>query len=575
MKDIKKMLIAEMIPMEGVTKEELADLIVAPQDMSLGDYALPCFRFAKLLRKSPKEIAENLRDRIEIVPPFSAVEAVNGYLNFRLDKISNIKKILTEVAEKGKDYGASEEGQGKTICIDYSSINIAKPFHIGHLSTTVIGSALCKIYKKLGYKTVGINHLGDWGTQFGKLIVAYKKWGNARSLKARGVKYLTELYVRYHKEAETDSFLDIEARTWFKKIEDGNPEAIALWTQFKEITLSEVKKIYKRLHVTFDSYNGEAFYNDKMQPVLDELEATGLLIDSDGAKIVDLKEYDMPPCLVLRSDGATLYATRDIAAAMYRKKRYNFDKSLYVVAYQQNLHFKQFFKVIELMGREWYKDLIHVQFGMVSLENGEAMSTRHGKVVLLEDVLDTAVKKSLKIINEKSPKLKDKERIAEKVGVGAVIFSALYMNRIKDITFSYDKVLNFDGETGPYTQYTNARCNSVLKKDHATLKRILSGEYVFADEDFSGVDNPEGQALVTLIGRYGETISEAAEKYEPSILTRYIVNLCQAYNKFYYEHRIITAPEGQREARLLATFATQKVIEDGLKLLGIQCPSEM
>lgn len=374
-----------------------------------------------------------------------------------------VSAAVREILEKGEDYGRSNVGAGKTVCIDYSSINIAKPFHIGHLSTTVIGSSLYKIFNFLGYRSVGINHLGDYGTQFGKLIVAYKRWGDRETVERENIREMLRLYVHFHEEAEKDPALDEEARHWFKRIEDKDPEALELFEWFKELTLKEVAKVYELLGVTFDSYAGESFYNDKMQPVLDELESKGLLTVSEGAKVVDLEAYGMPPCLLVKADGATLYATRDIAAAFYRKKTYDFDQCLYVVAYQQNLHFKQFFKVIELMGYEWAKDLKHVAFGMVSMEGG-SMSTRKGKVIFLEEVLSRCIEKALAIITEKNPSLKDKESIAKDVGVGAVIFSTLSANRIKDITFSYDRVLNFEGETGPYVQYTYARCNSVMGK---------------------------------------------------------------------------------------------------------------
>lgn len=571
----KKQAVLKGLKIDGISAEELAAALAVPPNSEMGDYALPCFKFAKILRKSPVVIAQEAAAAYVCTPPVKSVEAVNGYLNFRLDSRAVAAEVLERVLEEGKNYGTVNDGEGKTVCIDYSSVNIAKPFHMGHLSTTVIGAALYRIYKKLGYKSVGINHLGDWGTQFGKLIVAYKKWGSAKELEKKGMKCLTALYVKYHEEAEKDEMLDFEARLWFKKIEEGNPEAVKLWEKFKEITLKEVKQVYKRLKVSFDSYHGEAFYNDKMQPVLNELEEKGLLIESDGAKVVDLSAYNMPPCLLVKADGATLYATRDLATAYYRKKRYDFCKSLYVVAYQQNLHFEQVFKVLELLGNDWAKDLVHVKFGMVSMEGGEAMSTRKGKVILLQDVLDKTVARALKIIKEKNPDLKDAEATAEKIGVGAVIFSALYNGRIKDIVFSYDKVLNFEGETGPYIQYTNARCNSVLKKAHAVYKTIVSGENAVADMNLDGIDNKEAREVLSLIDGYTDVLREAARDYEPSVLSRYLVKLAQAYNKFYFEHSILKAPEGQKEVRLALTMAVHRVLEDGLSLLGIAAPKSM
>ncbi len=570
--DTVKREISALFDIEGVSREEVASYIVVPQDTTLGDYALPCFRFAKALRKSPVAIAVDFANALNAKEhPFKKIEAVNGYLNFTLDRNAEAGKILSEVIAKGSEYGSSDEGAGKTVCIDYSSINIAKPFHIGHLSTTVIGGALYKMYKKLGYNAVGINHLGDWGTQFGKLIVAYKLWGDTIDIEKEGMLALTKIYVKFHEEAELKPELNDEARYWFKQIEDGNEEALKLFGMFKELTLKEVGKVYDRLDITFDSYNGEAFYNDKMAPVLEELDSQNLITVSEGAKIVDLKEYDMSPCLLVKADGATLYATRDLAAAFYRKNTYDFYKCLYVVAYQQNLHFKQVFKVIELMGKEWYKDLVHVPFGMVSLEDG-TMSTRKGKVVWLKDVLDKAVEKSYAIINEKNASLANKEEVAEKVGVGAVIFFALSNNRIKDITFSYDKVLTFDGETGPYVQYTNARAASILRKAGALVNDLNNP---FTSDELEGLSGKEGEELVSLIGRFRATVADAVQKYEPSIVTRYVVDVAKSFNRYYLNNRILNAEDKFIRARLALVYATHTVIEEGLRLLGIKAPEEM
>ena len=451
--------IAEKLKIENVTEEEISSFIEIPPDANMGDYALPCFKLSKILRSSPIAIAENLANSFSPDDVIESCEALKGYLNFKINRKGFAAKTLESVLTEKEKYGSDDIGNGKTICIDYSSINIAKPFHIGHLSTTVIGSALCKIYRFLGYKVVGINHLGDYGTQFGKLIVAYKKWSSFDAVKEGRLKELTRIYVKFHEEAKLHPELDDEARHYFKLIEDGDKESNELFSFFKEITLQEVDKIYKLLNVTFDSYAGESFYNDKMAPVVKELKDKNLLRKSEGAEIVDLEEYGMPPCLILKSDGSSLYATRDIAAAIYRKNTYDFYKCLYVVAYQQNLHFRQFFKVIDLMGYDWAKDLVHVAYGMVSLEDG-AMSTRTGNVVLLEDVINKTVEKARKVIEEKNPDIPDKENTAKAVGVGAVIFSALSNNKIKDIVFSYDRVLSFEGETCPYLQYTVARCNS-------------------------------------------------------------------------------------------------------------------
>ncbi len=562
----KKKILANALASESLSASDICDLITVPTDRKNGDYSLPCFRFAKILRKSPDKIAADFADGLcaNLPEPFVKVEAVGGYLNFFADSSKAAKAVLEKVLGEGASYGGSEEGKGKTVCIDYSSINIAKPFHIGHLCTTVIGGSLYRIYKKLGYNVVGINHLGDWGTQFGKLIVAFKAWSSEEKLAENGMKELTSIYVRYHTEAETNPSLDDEARAWFKKIEDGDEEALRLYNLFKEVTLSEVEKTYRRLKIKFDSYNGEAFYNDKMQPVLDELKQKGLLVEDKGAQIVDLSEDNMPPCLLVKADGATLYATRDLAAAFYRKNTYDFYKCLYVVAYQQNLHFRQWFKVLEKMGKPWAKDCVHVAFGMVSMESG-AMSTRKGNVIYLEDVLNKAVEKSLEIITEKSPNLENKEETAEMVGVGAVIFSVLYNNRIKDIVFSYDKVLNFDGETGPYVQYTNARCNSVLQKVGKCD----------AEPDYDAVSSPEGQAVVSLLERFHDVICEAAERYEPCSVGRYLVDLCQSYNRFYLACRIMGEKDEVKKARAMLTEAVHITLEEGLRLLGIDAPEKM
>ena len=454
-------------------------------------------------------------------------------------------------------------GAGKTICIDYSSVNIAKPFHIGHLSTTVIGGALYRIFKVLGYHTVGINHLGDYGTQFGKLISAYKRWGSREEAEKGGIHAINDLYVRFNEEA--DEAMEAEAREYFRLIESGDKEANELFDWFKSLTLSYVKGIYEKLHITFDSYAGERFYTDKMAPVVEELKEKGLLKESNGAQIVDLEPYGMPPCLILRSDGASLYATRDLAAAIYRKKTYDFDKCLYVVAYQQNLHFKQVFKVLELMGKEWAKDLVHVAYGMVSLEDG-AMSTRKGKVVWLEDVLNRCVEKAYSVIDEKNPSLENKQEIAEKVGVGAVIFSALYNNKIKDIVFSYDKALNFDGETSVYVQYTCARASSVLAKAaEGGFEAAFPENHAPCDQEFE---------LIRALSDFPDTVKAAAERYEPSFVARWCVDTAQKFNKFYFDCKILQEEE-TRAFRLALTKATLSALTAGLTLLGIGVPEKM
>ena len=559
--DYKK-IITEKLNIEGVDKADLYSFIEIPPNTDMGDYALPCFKLAKALRRSPVVIANDLAAAFVADENFSECVAVNGYLNFKINRGGFADGLLKEIIALGDNYGSDTLGNGKTICIDYSSINIAKPFHIGHLSTTVIGSALCKIYRFLGYKVVGINHLGDYGTQFGKLIVAFKKWSSFEAVNKDRLKELTRIYVKYHDEAKIHPEMDDEARRYFKLIEDGDKESNQLFELFKRITLEEVDKIYKLLKVDFDSYAGESFYNDKMGPVVDELKEKGLLKISDGASIVDLEEYGMPPCLILKSDGSSLYATRDMAAALYRKKTYDFDKCLYVVAYQQNLHFKQFFKVLELMGKEWAKDMVHVSYGMVSLESG-SMSTRAGNVVLLEDVINKTIEKAYKVIEEKNPALEDKEKIAKAVGTGAVIFGALCNNKIKDIVFSYDRVLSFEGETCPYVQYTVARCNSVIDKCKE------GGAY-------SNVDmNADEYEVISTLGRFKDVVKAAAEKYEPSFVTRYALDLATAFNKFYMNCKIACGDENLQNFRLSITKATKITLTNALTLLGIETVKEM
>ena len=558
-----KRYISEKLKIEGMSAEEIYGLIALPPTSDMGDYALPCFKLAKILRKSPVAIAENLKENFPIDEVISEVSAVNGYLNFKVDKTSLTRQVLDRIFSEGDAYGASEEGKGKTICIDYSSINIAKPFHIGHLSTTVLGGALYRIFDFLGYKAIGINHLGDYGTQFGKLISAYKRWGDRDTVEKGGIRALNELYVRFHREAEIHPEYDDEARAYFKKIEQGDSECLELFHWFKELTLKDVQKIYDLLDIRFDSYAGESFYSDKMQPVVDELREKGLLVESRGAQVVDLEAYGMPPCIILKSDGSSLYATRDMAAAIYRKNTYNFYKCLYVVAYQQNLHFKQFFKVLELMGKEWAKDLVHVAYGMVSLEEG-TMSTRKGNVVFLEDVIRKCIEKAYTIVDEKNPELENKREVAEKVGVGAVIFGALYNNKIKDIVFSYDKVLSFEGETSVYVQYTCARANSVLQKggipEHREVIQPEASEF----------------ELVKARAAFPETVKDAAEKYEPSYIARLAVDIAQKFNKFYIDCKILAAEdEKKKNFRLSLTAACLQTLKNAFSLLGIGIPEKM
>lgn len=566
--DFKQLVAKNIADAANIDIQAVENALTTPPSAELGDYAFPCFILAKQLKKSPAIIASELAEKLQGVNSYiDSAKAEGGYLNIFINKAEYANAVISEVLRAGEDFGRTSEGNGKTICLDYSSINIAKPFHIGHLSTTVIGNALTRIFKHLGYKTVGINHLGDWGTQFGKLIVAYKLWGVREEVEKGSVLALMDLYVRYHEEAEKNPALDDEARAWFKRIEDGDEEALSLFNWFKELTLKSAKKTYDMLGVEFDSYAGESFYTPYMPAVIDEMREKGVLRIDDGATIVDLSEYNMPPCLILKSDGATLYATRDITTAIYRKNTYDFHKLLYVVAYQQALHFKQVFKVLELMGYDWVKDCEHVSFGMVSMEDG-AMSTRKGKVILLDDVLNASIEKARAIIEEKSPDLEDKDEVARQVGVGAVVWLPLYNNRIKDIVFSYNKALNFDGETAPYAQYTHARCCSVLRK--ADISDIR-------DIEFKGklLTDPESIELIKSIDALKDAIHSAAEKYEPYLIARRVIDICGKFNRFYYEHRIIGEEKDIENSRLALCYAAKTAIKVGLFLLGINAPERM
>lgn len=546
------------------SENDLRDMLLVPPEPGMGDWALPCFRLAKQLHISPVQIAEKICG-VWSYPELASAAPLKGYVNFSLNRINFAADTVKAVLSPEPVFGSSDAGRGSAVCIDYSSINIAKRFHIGHLSTTMIGNSLKRIFDFLGYRTVSINHLGDWGTQFGKLICAYKKWGSDSSVEQRGIRELTDLYVRFHKEAETDDSLNDEAREWFRKIENGDHEAVSIFNRFKELTLRDTQKTYSLLGVTFDSYAGESFYNDKIGEIVQELKDKNLLTVSEGASVVDLSEDGMPPLIVLRSDGASLYATRDLAAAIYRRNTYNFSKSLYVVAYQQDLHFRQLFRVLEKMGHEWAKDCVHVAFGMVSYE-GKPLSTREGHVIYLEDLLMQAQEKALDIIREKSPDLENKENVARQVGIGAVTFSVLYNNRIKDIDFRWEQALNFDGESAPYLQYTHARCCSVLRKAERSDA---------ADPDWEALTDNDAHALLLLISRFPDAVSEAAVKYEPCIVARSTMAIAQAFNHYYYEHRILDGPAAASAARLAMTDAVRQVVKTGLYLLGIEAPERM
>ena len=544
--------------------EDLAALLEVPPDPAMGDYAFPCFKLSRALRMGPPMIAQKLAGAVSR-PEIARVECVGGYLNFFFNRENFAREMLGAIMAAPEKWGGSQEGRGKTVCLDYSSINIAKRFHIGHLSTTVIGNSLKRIYDFQGWKTVSINHLGDWGTQFGKMIAAYKRWGDKETVEKGGVDEMTKLYVRFNQEAAENPALEDEGRAWFKKIEEGDQEALEIFHWFKDVTLKDAMRVYDILDVHFDSYAGESFYADKTGRVVQELEEKGLLQESDGARIVNLEEYGMPPCLILKSDGATLYHTRDLAAALYRKETYHFDQCLYVVAYQQDLHFRQLFKVLELMGYDWAKDQCkHVAFGMVSYE-GQALSTRKGVMIYLDELLTRAQEKALAIIKEKSPNLENKEEVARQVGVGAVVYATLQNNRIKDIDFWWDRALNFDGETGPYVQYTYARCCSVLRK----------APEITAAPDYAALTDDEAQALLRLLSRFPEAVAEAAGRNEPFLVTRATTEIAKAYNKYYYEHRILDDDPAGTAARLELTRACGQVIKTGLYLIGLSAPERM
>ena len=547
------------------------DSITVTPDGRAGDYAFPCFKLSKALKTAPNAIAAAAAQKFAGLKVqnglIKEVAADGGYLNFTLDRERFAAAVLGEISAAGEKFGRSDLGKGKTVCIDYSSVNIAKPFHMGHLYNTALGGSLYRIHKALGYNVVGINHLGDYGTQFGNLITAYKKWGSDEELKKDGIHALLRWYVKFHQESEKDESLNEEGRAWFRRIEAKDAEAQRIFGLFKEITLVEVKEVYDELGVEFDSWDGESFFTDKIPAVLEELKEKKLLTESEGAGVVDLEKYKLPPALILKKDGASLYITRDLAAAEYRKKTYNFDKCLYVVAYQQNLHFKQLFAVLELMGKAWYKDCVHVAYGMVSMPEG-AMSTRKGQVVFLKDVLKQAAEKTQSTISQKNPELKDNGALARQIGTGAVIYSVLQSAKIKDIVFDYDKVLNFEGETGPYLMYTHARACSVLSKAGYKGGKIIksSARHIAGDEAF---------ALLKRLNRYPEVVEAAATELEPSIITRHITDIAQDFNKFYFADKIITDDKEQTAARLMLTYAVKSVLKEGMRLILLSAPERM
>lgn len=566
-------LIGEIISNEigEIENLDVASLIEVPTDEKMGDYAFPCFRLAKEFRKAPDAIAAEIAEKLQKNPMFESVENVNAYVNIKIKRTDFIKDVIEDAVLKGDSFTKSNEGEGKKVLVDYSSPNIAKPFHIGHIRSTVIGNALYLIYKNLGYDVVRINHLGDYGTQFGKMIVAYRKWGNKEDVQREPIKTLLSYYTKFHEEAGKNPELDEEARRVFVKLENGEAEEVALWKWFKEESLKEFEKVYKMLNIQFDSYAGESFYSDKIPAAVAQLEEKGLLKESQNSIIVDLDQFGLAPALVKKSDGSTLYITRDIAAALYRKDMYDFYKCLYVVASQQDLHFKQLFKVMELMGNQWAQNCIHVQFGMVSLAEG-TLSTRKGRVVFLEDVLNKAVEKTREVVVEKGVVSENIDRVAEEVGIGAVVFNELAHNRIKDYTFDWDKVLNFEGETGPYVQYTHARSCSLLRK---AGKDMVSKAKNLDNIDYEKLTSDTMYELAKLIHNMPEVIKEAADRYEPSVVTRHVVKIAQGFNRFYNEERILQGDATGTVSRLTLVIATKNAIKNGLALLGIKAPERM
>ncbi len=561
---MKKMIAEAIVERLGaaLSVEDVERMLEYPPDAKMGDLALPCFKLSKILRNAPVRIATQLAEGFS-VPCVDRAEAVNGYLNIFLSPEYLAKAVLPEVLEKGDAYGAPDLGKGKTVVLDYSSPNVAKPFHIGHLGTTVIGHSLKKLHEFAGYKCVGINYLGDWGTQFGKLITAYRLWGNRESIEAGGIDALVDLYVRINNaisgnEAEgipANPALADEARAEFLKMEQGDEENLAIWRWFVDLSLAEYKKTYDQLGIEFDSYKGESFYTDKMPAEVQKLRDAGLLKIDDGASIVDLEEYGMPPCLILKRDGSTLYPTRDIAAAVYRKNTYDFDKAIYVTSAGQSLHFAQWFKVVELMGYDFADKLVHVPYGTVSI-NGAKLATRTGNVILLRDLFALAIEKVATIMEEKNPNLADKEKIAESVGVGAIVFYYLSNNRIRDINFVMEDALSFDGNTGPYVQYTYARTCSVLSKAEFDANAPLT------------LSVPEETELLKTLSRFEETVREAIDAYEPSVITRYILDVAGAFNRFYHNCTILGAEDGAvKNTRLALTAAAKTVLGNAFELI--------
>lgn len=568
MKNFKQIIAEQISKTININEKELESYIETPKDSKNGDYAFPCFRLAKELRKAPPVIANEIKEKIEPVEEIEKIEVAGGYLNFFINKTTLAEEVLREIS-KTEQYGKSEIGKEKNIVIDYSAPNIAKPFHIGHLRSTVIGGALYNIYKYLGYNVTGVNHLGDYGTQFGKLIEGYKMWGKEYDIEKDPINELTKIYIRINEACKNDEQILENCRNNFKKLEEGDPYCVELWKKFRELSLQEFQKVYDLLGSKFDSWNGESFYSDKMPEVIDILQKTGKLVESQGAKIIELEDKGInTPCIIQKSNGSTTYATRDLAAILYRARTYDFDKALYVTSYEQVLHFKQVFEVAKLLGidEKYTNGLEHVSFGMVLLPEGK-MSTREGNIIKLEDLLNEAISRAKEIIEQKNPDLENKEEVAKKVGIGAVIFNDMSASRIKDEIFDWNTILNFQGETGPYIQYTYVRTKSVLEKA-GYLPKVEDVKVDNLVDDYS-------MTILKLIYNFEDVLVQVTDKNEPSILARYLIDLAKAYSSFYNENKIIVEDKEIQDARVYLTYATSEVLKQGANLLGMQMPEKM
>lgn len=566
--NFKKIIAGKIAEAVNLKEEEIQEHLEMPPNPEMGDYAFPCFRLAKILKKSPQEIANQIKEKIELGIEITDIKNEGGYLNFYMNKVLLAQTVLTEIDEKQEKYGSSTIGNGQTILVEYSSPNIAKPFHIGHLRNTIIGGSLYKIYQFLGYHTVGINHLGDYGTQFAKLIEGYKRWGNEYNLDENPIEALTQIYVRISDLCKEDENVLEICRENFKKLENGDPYCLDLWTKFRKLSLKEFQKIYDLLDVSFDSWNGESFYIDQIPEMEKRLEKAGVITESEGAKIVDLEDQSLGVCMIRKADGTTIYATRDLAAILYRAQEYDFDKCLYVVAYEQNLHFKQIFEVAKFLGipEKCVNGLEHVRYGMTRLSTGK-MSTREGTAVKVDDLLKESISRVKKIIEEKNPEMENKEQEAQRIGIGAVVFSNLYNNIIKDQVFDWETALNFNGETGPYVQYIYVRTNSVLEKAEIVpdLKKV----------DFELLTDSESIKVISTLYEFEDILKAVIDKNEPSILARYLITLSQSYSNFYNENKIISEDEKLTEARLYLNQCVGIVLKIGAKLLGMKMPNRM